>query len=444
MATDVVLTQRVVERFVQASAPVVVKEMGSNLVVGGPYDKMKDLLTYLKGQKFRYNPGDRTWWAPKDSLTPQKLKNLQKKINEVNGVSEEVAEPEDKAEVRKEAVKGLFEKALAMKLTGIRFIEKGQLVQLNGSLYDLETEIRRAGGDYDATLSDFTIQKTKPEEFERLLQAVDHQGDLIAKNTSALSGKLPRNFQHIKIEMKISERGGNVIIGGKTFDYNQDIKARLSDVYFMKVDKVWAAPMHKVRTPEVDKLIHFFEEKEAELADKWKAERQAPQKQEKRPNRKGDNCLTCGGWVGAGDGYLVNWYDSEEGDFVWKVKHADPKDCEAVKEAERIRQQEARTKNDARSNLRKLCERSEYYVHGKGHQPQGTEIEISGSRTRLYGGGVWVVIEPDGQHFWYVENNGADGDDWSRNNVSTGGAGAIGYRVPYTEEAKILIEVAKE
>ena len=33
----------------------------------------------------------------------------------------------------------------------------------------------------------------------------------------------------------------------------------------MKVDKVWAAPMHKVRTPEVDKLIHFFEEKEAEL-----------------------------------------------------------------------------------------------------------------------------------------------------------------------------------
>ena len=100
--------------------------MGANLVVGGPYDKMKDLLTYLKGQKFRYNPGDRTWWAPKDLLTPQKLKNLQKKINEVNGVSEEVAEPEDKAEARKEAVKGLFEKALAMKLTGIRFIGKGR------------------------------------------------------------------------------------------------------------------------------------------------------------------------------------------------------------------------------------------------------------------------------------------------------------------------------
>ena len=287
------------------------------------------------------------------------------------------------------------------------------------------------------------LRRPNRKSLKRLLQAVDHQGDWVSPRTRQL-------FQASSLEtssisrLRWKDLRAGWIIGGKTFDYNQDIKARLSDVYFMKVDKVWAAPMHKVRTPEVDKLIHFFEEKEAELAAKWKAERQAPQKQEKRPNRKGDNCLTCGGWVGAGDGYLVNWYDSEEGDFVWKVKHADPKDCEAVKEAERIRQQEARTKNDARNNLRKLCERSEYYVHGKGHQPQGTEIEISGSRTRLYGGGVWVVIEPGGQHFWYVENNGADGDDWSRNNVSTGGAGAIGYRVPYTEEAKILIEVAKE
>lgn len=29
-----------------------------------------------------------------------------------------------------------------------------------------------------------------------------------------------------------------------------------------------------------------------------------------------------------------------------------------------------------------------------------------------------------------MENNGADGGDWSRNNVVTGGAGAIGWRVP--------------
>ena len=31
---------------------------------------------------------------------------------------------------------------------------------------------------------------------------------------------------------------------------------------------------------------------------------------------------------------------------------------------------------------------------------------------------------------WFVLNNGADGDDWSANNVQTGGAGAIGWVVP--------------
>lgn len=30
-------------------------------------------------------------------------------------------------------------------------------------------------------------------------------------------------------------------------------------------------------------------------------------------------------------------------------------------------------------------------------------------------------------------NNGRDGDNWSRNNVTTGGAGAIGWRIPYDE-----------
>jgi len=35
---------------------------------------------------------------------------------------------------------------------------------------------------------------------------------------------------------------------------------------------------------------------------------------------------------------------------------------------------------------------------------------------------------------WHVLNNGSDGDDWSANNVRTGGAGAIGRRLPYSPE----------
>ena len=121
---------------------------------------------------------------------------------------------------------------------------------------------------------------------------------------------------------------------------------------------------------------------------------------------------------------------------MWKVKHADPKDCEAVKEDSKgTRQQEARTKNDARNNLRKLCERSEYYVHGKGHQPQGTEIEISGSRTRPTGEVFGLLLSQAANTFGMWRTTGPI-VMIGRNNVSTGGAGAIGYRVPYTEKAE--------
>lgn len=49
----------------------------------------------------------------------------------------------------------------------------------------------------------------------------------------------------------------------------------------------------------------------------------------------------------------------------------------------------------------------------------------------IYGGGSWFVIESD--YIWYVRNNGGDGAMWDANNVQTGGAGAIGWRVPANE-----------
>lgn len=48
------------------------------------------------------------------------------------------------------------------------------------------------------------------------------------------------------------------------------------------------------------------------------------------------------------------------------------------------------------------------------------------------GGGTRFVIAD--AYIWWIRNNGMDGDDWSRNNVRTGGAGAIGYRLPSTPE----------
>lgn len=52
-------------------------------------------------------------------------------------------------------------------------------------------------------------------------------------------------------------------------------------------------------------------------------------------------------------------------------------------------------------------------------------------RSVIYGGGRWFVIA--GDRAWAVQNNGHDGDDWSRNNVRTGGAGAIGRALPLAD-----------
>jgi hypothetical protein len=70
--------------------------------------------------------------------------------------------------------------------------------------------------------------------------------------------------------------------------------------------------------------------------------------------------------------------------------------------------------------------------------PEGEEVAVPNSGERLYGQGSWFVVGPE--WIWAVKNNGMDGDDWGRNNVRTGGAGAIGHRVARTEElaAKIL------
>lgn len=45
----------------------------------------------------------------------------------------------------------------------------------------------------------------------------------------------------------------------------------------------------------------------------------------------------------------------------------------------------------------------------------------------IYGGGKWLM--QDDENIYYAVNNGRDGDDWSRNNFPTGGAGAILYKI---------------
>lgn len=66
------------------------------------------------------------------------------------------------------------------------------------------------------------------------------------------------------------------------------------------------------------------------------------------------------------------------------------------------------------------------------HDPQGKTINHPFNPRNIYGGGEWFVIND--VEIWYIVNNGFDGADWGLNNIKTGGAGAIGRRLPYSEK----------
>ena len=74
-------------------------------------------------------------------------------------------------------------------------------------------------------------------------------------------------------------------------------------------------------------------------------------------------------------------------------------------------------------------------IQARGSRPERSESNARGERLidtqNAYGGGDWFVLNE--REIWYVRNNGMDGDNWSANNVFTGGAGAIGWVVLFDE-----------
>ena len=70
-------------------------------------------------------------------------------------------------------------------------------------------------------------------------------------------------------------------------------------------------------------------------------------------------------------------------------------------------------------------------------EPFAETIHFPSQGFDALGGGTEYAIEPDG--IWVIANHGSDGDDWSRNNYATGGAGAIARRYPYNQHVALLM-----
>jgi len=119
---------------------------------------------------------------------------------------------------------------------------------------------------------------------------------------------------------------------------------------------------------------------------------------------------------------------------------------EDQQERQRIHQEKVNKRRRLYDAIRRLIQQcgdrpKEVFLNGERiYTPFSNESSI------IYGGGEWFVIESEGEFegIWYVQNNGSDGGCWAWNNVATGGAGAIGWRIPYDKYIEDKIEMTKK
>ena len=152
-------------------------------------------------------------------------------------------------------------------------------------------------------------------------------------------------------------------------------------------------------------------------------------------NKKPGNCCWCGKKINIGEGILFHVDIEDEmlgigpmGASGWMVKCPDKEDCQARRKIEEEKRKAEIAEKRRVDNLEdELFSQGEYTSEEKTQIVlDGIVYERLGKGHNIYGGGVQYVVTDD--HIWHVQNNGMDGDDWSRNNIRTGGAGAIGRR----------------
>jgi hypothetical protein len=124
-------------------------------------------------------------------------------------------------------------------------------------------------------------------------------------------------------------------------------------------------------------------------------------------------------------------YNFDDG-YAWTtyVVPAEKEDKEKIEDNEKRKELERNAKKHKKELSTKIQQDGEL---PKGvTDVQGDTLAKSDSSKIIRGYGSWFLIEPN-KWIWYIKNNGANGDDWGRNNVQTGGAGAIGWRVPHDD-----------
>ncbi|NBR66904.1 MAG: hypothetical protein EBT79_06425 [Actinobacteria bacterium] len=414
-----------------------IEETSDVISVGGTYKEMEAIIQGLKKIGFRWDSIDRVWTIPVAKMTPASRRKLQDLVDPVLrvGIDQEAA------------IRAFWERErMGLKnLYGLQFSEVHGGILVAGIPKDLNDDVRRAGGVWLSAGPGhlFSWQTSNPATLESMFRTLEAYSGKKRKNRDDIADLLGSDRSYPTIRVQVSFDAGYVVVSGDTQGLKDELKRRM-DALRWTSPKGWVAGVDQTTLAEVQAVLQFLDK--AEAAAQASAPPSAGPTPPRRTNQKAQDCARCGDTVPAGEGWLHPELDDDDDRVYWRVIHKDQAHCDRVlnEKRERARAESVRRVSirDAINKIRDIARRDGQYPSGS-NRPPGERVYLGDSRHVIYGGGEWVVFEPNGEYLWYVQNNGADGDDWSYNNVETGGAGGIGHRVRVTDELKALVEIAR-
>jgi len=405
--------KRVKRREDRTAATIKVRETPTHMIVTGPYALMKKVYPKLKGRGFSYNPDDQSWRIPLSQLTPRKRTNLDKLLKPYLAGVETEAERK-----QKELARRIRDRLLIKVPFDYRHLPKEE-----GGIWYPKNQ---------------TWAMPDRASIERVRERLTAEGYVL------------------KSERDRRVREGLTV----SVPYDHRTIPREEGGVWIKDIQMWAMPDRQAVERVHKRLLPLLQEERRKRQERETERREERQRELAKYVMVTEYSRRRGGHHAVGDTFrdprskqvvtvvkVDSHYIPEDGmslglghlgwDSGWvHTLYTEPASAAETGEIEE-REAEHLTKSQAVKRERELArEVSKAKNYARSNRPvrlKGDHLLYRNRRHMITGGGSWWVIEP-GRAIWHVQNNGADGDDWAHNNVQTGGAGAIGYRVRYDDE----------
>ncbi len=283
---------------------------------------------------------------------------------------------------------------------------------------------------------------------------------IIKKTASGVKVTFYVNDESYQIPLELTAPDGEEIKG--SIDTTTEIK-------YLKKEKIHVVPyVHEQGTRKSMKYLTISEKDLKEIQAPWLAKEKEKEKEapEKAESKKQEAFLKSKGYIRQ----LVDDYDYDYDEDYGKDEvellrgnlsreemqsYRYFKNGEMVKEykkellikegyfGEQVKAEKAQAKEEAKKitaekeSLKKEIETS--FKKAEKPEKKGENfIKLETGKKYcdnidIYGGGGYYFIDEKQEFIWKIINNGSDGDDWSHNNISNFGAGAIGVRLSYSE-----------